>query len=222
MKLSMLASLLLASTVAATAAQAVTFTTALGAPDPGPGYNESIIVDFEAPVAGVAYSGSYTIGTGLVPGFRAPPAGNTTNYFAVPGVNGDAPNLALIDFTNYIAANRAFRTLSFYWGSVDSYNTLEVIGKNNTILRSIVGNEINNPANGNQTDPFSNQRVFLRFADGEEFTGLRIRSGQRAFELDDIAGSAVPEPGTWIMLLAGFAMVGHAVRSRRRLASVSA
>lgn len=222
MKIATLASLLLASTLASTAAQAVTFTTALGSPDPGPAYNESIIVDFEAPVAGVAYSGSYTIGTGLVPGFRAPPAGDGTNYFAVPGVGGDSPNQALIDFTDYIAANRAFRTLSFYWGSVDDYNTLEVIGKNNTILRSIVGNEVNNPANGNQSDPFSNERIFLRFADGEEVTGLRIRSGSRAFELDDIAGSAVPEPSTWLMLLAGFTMVGHAVRRRRQLTNVSA
>lgn len=218
MKLAILASLLLAST----AAQAVTYTSSQGAPDPGPAANESIIVDFEGAVPGVSYSGSYSIGTGLLPGLRAPPAGDTTNYFAVPGVDSETPNSARIDFTNYIAANRAFRTLSFYWGSIDSYNTLDILDKNNNILRTLVGNDINNPANGNQSDPFSNQRVFLRFADGEDFAALRFTSGARAFEIDDIAASAVPEPQTWALLVAGFTMVGFAVRRRRAIASVTA
>ena len=219
MKSILLAALLLS---ASTAAHAVIVTSALGAPDPGPAANQTLIVDFEGPAPGVVLSGSYTIATGLLPGLRAPPAGDTSNYFAVPGVNSEVPNRARIDFTNYIATNRAIRSLSFYWGSIDSYNTLEVLGRSNRVLRTITGNDINNPANGNQSDPFSNQRVFLKFLPTEQFRALRITSTGRAFELDDIAVSTVPEPQSWALLLAGFGMVGYAVRRRRHLASVAA
>lgn len=218
MKLTLLAATML---LGATAAQAATFYTVPGAPDPGPAAGESILVDFEGMAPGVALTGSYSILPGSVGG-AAQPAGNGDNFFAVPDVNLPTPGVATIDFSGYLSTNRDFRSLSFYWGSVDQYNTLEVLRADESVLFTLVGNQISDPANGNQSISETNQRVFLRFADGEVATKLRFTSTERAFEIDDIAGSAVPEPQTWALLLAGFGMVGHAVRRRRQLASVAA
>lgn len=217
MKIALLAATML---LGATAAQAVTFYTVPGAPDPGAAAGESVLVDFEG-TDPATFSGSYTILTGNVGGAAAP-AGDATNYFAVPDVNLPTPGVATIDFSGYLSSNRDFRSLSFYWGSVDQYNTLEVLRGDGSVLFTLVGNQISNPANGNQSIAETNQRVFLRFANGEDASALRFTSTERAFEIDDIAGSAVPEPQTWALLLAGFGMVGHAVRRRRQLASVAA
>lgn len=211
MKTALLAGLLLVSS----AAQAVTYYSLPGAPDQGPAPRETIIEDFEGtPV--VSFFGSYSIQSGNFPGLAAPPAGVVNNYLSVPDAQGgSSSDTATIYFTDYLLANRPFRSLSFYWGSIDSYNKLEVLDVDGNVLQTLFGNDINNPADGNQTAPFSNQRVFLRFADGELASKLRLTSTGRAFEIDDIAGSAVPEPATWAMLLAGFGLVGFAARRRR-------
>lgn len=217
MKKLFLAGLLLVSS----AAQAVTYYSVPGAPDPGPANNESVIEDFEG-MGAATFFGSYSIQTGNLPGLAAAPAGVTNNYFSVPDAGGASSNgTATIYFTDYLLANRPFRSLSFYWGSVDDYNKLEVLDAEGNVLRTLFGNDINNPADGNQTEPFSNQRVYLRFANDEFASKLRLTSAGRAFEIDDIAGSAVPEPATWAMLLAGFGLVGFAARRRRVVSTVT-
>ena len=58
--------------------------------------------------------------------------------------------------------------------------------------------------------PLADLKVLARF------TGLNGATGQQAmaqFNADGVA--AVPEPATWAMLIAGFAMTGAALRSRR-------
>lgn len=217
--------LLLAATALPLSAQTTwTSTSATATGDPGVGPGETIVVDFEAPVAGVAYSGSFTIGSGLVSGRRAPPFGVTNNYFATPNVDGSSSGTATIDFSSYIASrgSGAPLTVSFYWGSIDRYNTLEVLGSGGTLL-SLTGTQVNDPANGNQFAAATNQRVFLSFAGPDEFTGLRLTSNGRAFEIDDIAmsfagGSTVPEPSTWALLMLAGGMLGRAALRRRRIA----
>lgn len=215
MKILMLAA---AALLASTAAGAVTFTTATGAPDPGAAPGETIINDFESGMtgpAGIVYGGSYTVDSIDVSGVRAAPAGASGNYFATPGSAQPLPGVATIDFADYIDANRAFRSLSFYWGSVDSYNTLDVLDRAGNVIQTIVGNQVNNPADGNQTSAAANRRLFLRFSNTDDFASLRLTSTQRAFEIDDIAVSAVPETSTWVMLITGLGLVGFASRRRR-------
>lgn len=207
------------------AANAVTFTTAPGAPDPGAAAAETLVDSFETGMtgpAGIVYGGSYTVDNLTIGGIRAAPAGDTTAYFATPGSDQQLPGVATIDFNGYITANRGLRSLSFYWGSVDVYNTLEVLDRNGVVIQTIVGNQINNPANGNQTDAVSNRRLYLRFSDTDNFGSLRLTSTQRAFEIDDVAVSAVPEPATWLMLVTGMGLVGFTARRRRDVKTVSA
>lgn len=222
MKLALFASVLLATT---TAAHAVTFISAHGAPDPGAAPNETVIDAFETGnmgPAGIVYGGSYTVDNLTTGGIRAAPAGNATNYFATPGSDDALPGVATIDFSGYIDANRAFRSLSFYWGSIDTYNRLDVLNRDGTIIATVFGDDVNNPADGNQTDPAANRRLFLRFSNTDNFGSLRLTSTQRAFEIDDIAVSAVPEPATWAMLVFGFSLVGLSARARKRAARVAA
>lgn len=209
-----------AAALTAGTASAVTMQSYTGAPDPGPLAGQSVLVDFSGPVAGVAYSGSYTIDATNISGQRAAPAGDASAYFGVPGTGDTSGNSATIDFTGYLASHAAFRTLSLYWGSIDGYNTLELLGSGLTGTTVFAGNDVFNPANGDQTSAATNRRVNFILGDGEALTGLKLTSTGRAFEIDDIATSAglevgdVPEPATWAMMIVGFGLVGASLRQR--------
>ena len=201
-----------AAVLVARSAQAVTYTSKPKTPIT----SAHLIDGFEAPVAGIVLGGSYTIDALSIPGVRAAPFLDTTNYFATPATGSTVlPGAATIDLSGYVATHGAFRTLSFYWGSIDAYNGLTLGGTGLTGKTVFSGNDINNPANGDQTAPATNRRVTFTFAPGEKLTGLSLTSGSRAFEIDNIAGN-VPEPATWAMLLAGFGLVGGAMRVRSR------
>jgi len=226
MRLFLAGALLIATTATGASAQ-VTFSSSPANAGGDPGHpGELLVVDFEGPAAGVTLSASYTIGTGLVPGFRAPPFGVMNNYFAVPNVDGPSNGMAVINFTGYLAS-RTVNSLSFYWGSIDTYNTLEVLGMGGSVLKTITGSQVINPADGNQFGASTNRRLFLNF-DGNaalDFRALRLTSNGRAFEIDNIAGSfaqgatVVPEPSTWATLAFGLVVLGAAAARRNSLSS---
>lgn len=151
------------------------------------------------------------VATGTVTDVRAQPYGSTGNYYAAGPTVGQP---GVIDLTGWGDVN----SLSFLWGSVDSFNTLEFLASDlTTVLATFTGNQIFDPANGSQTDPNLNP-VVLFLLDGTDVTnfgGLRLTSGQNAFELDNLAINPVPEPGTWAMMLLGFGAAGYAMRRRR-------
>ena len=216
--------------LSASAAGAVSYSSSPGAPDPGAALGESIIDSFSTGMvgpAGIVYSGSYSVDALAIGGIRAPPAGDTTAYFATPGSTQPTPGVAKIDFSGYIGAHNPFNSLSFYWGSIDSYNTLEVLDNVGNVIKTLVGNDIS-PANGDQSLPATNRRLFLTFAPTDNFAALRFTSTSRAFEIDDIAasygsgtGNTVPEPASWAMLITGFALVGFASRRKRYITTVA-
>ena len=83
------------------------------------------------------------------------------------------------------------------------------------VLATIVGTQIFDPANGNQTDPNTNPVVLLTFGDDiyGQVTGLRFNATDDAFEFDNLA-VAVPEPTTWAMMIGGFGLLGAAEVAR--------
>lgn len=200
-----------AACIAAPAA-AVSFTSAPGAPDPGIPAGHTLVVSFDAPEA-AGYSWSAGISTAIgSSSAAAAPAGDTTIYGYVSSASN--PNSATLSTPN-------LRSISFYWGSIDKYNQVEVLGANGVVLDSFNGGDFM-PANGNQFISDTNRRVTFGWDGSNAITGLRFTSTGVAFEFDDISALAVPEPATWAMLIAGFGMVGYAVRRRQGARIVSA
>lgn len=194
----------------ASAAHAVTFTSVAG--NPGPLATEKAVVTFDAPNAPGFQWTSGVFGTAVGSSNRAAtPAGDTSRYGYV--TSAMASNFATL-------TTPALKSISLYWGSIDTYNHLDVLGLGKSILMTIDGNMLP-PANGDQGSSITNRRVFITAGPGESIMGLRFRSPGVAYEFDSIAAAAVPEPQTWVMLVAGFGLVGFAVR-RLQIATVAA
>lgn len=204
-------SLLAAVAAAAMAlpAGAVTYTSVNGAPDPGsPG--ETLLLNFEgAPPAGYTITGDFNYATGYAPGVAAAPAGDATRFLYVsPALAGTSATITTPDLTS----------VSFYWGSIDTYNSVDVLLSGGSVF-SLSGSAFP-PANGGLNNGLSNRRVFFTADPGETITGITFRSTGVAFEIDDVygtlgAGSTIPEPQSWALLIAGFGLIGAAARRRR-------
>jgi hypothetical protein len=200
-------------------ALAVTVTTATSGTTPAadPGYgSQTLLYDFDSltPTAGNLF-GNYTIYTAPGDSNSAAPSGTVagTHFLSVPNPASNGTATILLGGT--------YKEASFYWGSIDDYNTVEVLGVGGAVLATYTGSQLPSPvsANGNQTGPISNMRV--NFADNAGITGFRLTSTQFAFETDTYAvGAAVPEPATWAMLIAGFGLVGAASRRSRKSTTV--
>jgi hypothetical protein len=141
----------------------------------------------------------------------AQPVGSTGNYYTV-GPSTNSPGT--VDISSFLAP---IGSLSLIWGSVDTYNTLQFIGATNNVLATFTGTQIINSNFGNQVLPGSNPFVTFNVTGADQFLirGLRLTSTQEAFEIDNITIGAVPEPGTWALMLLGFGFVGASLRSRK-------
>lgn len=199
-----------AATLLALPAAAVSFTSTPGAPDPGMPAGHTMVVTFDAPEAvGYSWADGLSTATGTSPGVYAAPAGNATVFGYVS--SAITPNNATL-------STPKLKEISFYWGSIDTYNMVEVLGSSG-VLFTVMGGDFS-AADGNQLVPGTNRRVTFAWDGANAITGLRMTSTGVAFEFDDFSAIAVPEPATWAMLIAGFGMVGWASR-RRRAADVA-
>lgn len=187
---------------------AVTLTSTAGnAVYQGPGFTPDVTFDFNS--ATPRWSG--TIFNDSVANRRARPLGSTGGYISSGPLDGSP---GVFDLTGL----GPIGVLSFIWGSIDEYNTLEVLGQNGAVLATFTGGSVWNPANGDQSSTATNRIVRLSF-DGPtqtQVTGLRFNSTNNAFEVDNIALAAVPEPTTWAMMIGGLGLVGFASRRRDR------
>lgn len=192
--------------IAGTASASITLGSVTPGTDPYSGPTPTY--DFDPAGTALVSGGAVTTGTTAV---GAQPYGSTGNYFTTGPAVGTPGTLDLSSFGDIYS-------LSFIWGSVDTYNTLEFLDSLDNVLATFVGNDIFNPANGNQSDPNTNPVVLFNLtgSDISAFTTLRFSSSQNAFEVDNFAINPVPEPGTWAMMLLGFGFIGAAMRSRRR------
>lgn len=213
----MLLPLVIAAALIAAPAAAVVMTSSPGAPDPGLAKGEVLLVSFDAPnTAGIVETniGNVVTGPGSN-GQRAAPAGTGGAAYRSIGTGGRST----FDFSGF-TQGAPLRKLSFYWGSIDTYNYVDFFNPQGTLVGAFGGGDL--PlADGNQTLAATNRRVFFDFLPAENVTAVRFRSSGTAFELDSIGAmtGAVPEPATWAMLILGFAAVGIGLRQRRPVAA---
>ncbi|RYF06470.1 MAG: PEP-CTERM sorting domain-containing protein [Oxalobacteraceae bacterium] len=104
--------------------------------------------------------------------------------------------------------------LSFLWGSPDTYNIVTLVSsaQTYTFTAQSLGFAV---TNGNQA--ISTYAQFVASA-GETIKSVSFSNSpaRDAFEVANFTVTAVPEPGTWGMMLVGFGMVAGASRYRRR------
>ncbi|WP_375397123.1 PEPxxWA-CTERM sorting domain-containing protein [uncultured Sphingomonas sp.] len=164
-----------------------------------PGYT---LIDFNNGTSPFVGGG---VKSGTVTDQYVAPAGDTTPYFSVGPSTTISATLAL----------SGINQLSFYWGSLDTYNVITFEGLGRSFSGSVFG--------GTDSTVYRPSReVTFYFSPSESaaLTGITLTSRTNAFELDNlIFGSAAPEPGTWAMMIAGFSMVGFALRRRQKVAA---
>jgi len=178
----------------------------------GPAAGETLLADFNNSANdGLVQGSGFTFLTGNSNQGALPGAGDGSRYLSVlSGGN------ATIDFGVLTSG------FSMDIGSVDDFNFLTLVFDDGT-SETFDGFDLVAVPDGNQQSGTTNGRFTFSVDDGRKITGIQLASNGYSFEVDNIAISAVPEPATWAMMIAGFAMVGFGLRGRRRgVATVTA
>ena len=171
-------------------------------------YSGMLVETFDSPMpAGWARTGGAIV-SGSVSGEYAAPynsgvmtAPDATNYLTVPvspAPSGSA-SFTFGDTHDY---------LGLFWGSMDSYNTIDFLN-NNFLVASYTGDDLTNPADGNQSAPSTN--VYVNFLNMPVFDEVVFSSSQYAFEIDNVAvgttPATVPAPGALVLAGLGTGLV---------------
>jgi len=137
-------------------------------------------------------------------GLYAEPYGDTTNYMAVLG--GQSETIA------YSGLKDSF---GLYWGSVDTYNSLEFYD-GATLEATVTGSQVTPylSADGGQTSYASNGYVLITGL--PSFDSVVVKSSANSFEFDNVAARGVPEPSTWTMFGVGFVSLASVAFRRRQ------
>ncbi|KAB8042082.1 Npun_F0296 family exosortase-dependent surface protein [Janthinobacterium aquaticum] len=200
----------LALAAAAGAASAVPTFTSGGTALAGEGLVTSVAgattIDFNDNIIPANYSGA-TIFSGTTGNHAALP--NDTSPYMSAGISSNQSSPVIATFTGGLSY------FGFYMGSPDKYNSVQYnfsdqssITMTGTQLAALAGN----PANGDRSlgmyiNAFASQ--------GQNITSVKFISTGNAFETDNHALiSAVPEPGTYAMLLVGLGLMGFMLRRK--------
>jgi hypothetical protein len=140
--------------------------------------------------------------SGTSSGNYADPAGYAGNYMAILG--GQSETLKF---------SHSMDIFGLYWGSIDTYNSVEFLLNGAQVGAVIKGSDLKSPieASGNQLGPESN--AYVTFSN-LLFDEVILSSSGNSFEFSNVAAAA-PEPATWAMMILGFMGVGFMAYRRK-------
>ncbi len=182
------------------------------------GAGQIMVQDFDAALASGYDFGAtdpFFIGTGSSDGLYAAPPGTPGKYIAVQSADTDGS-------ATLTSLGGGFKDFSLFMGSPDTYNSITFTFFNAPSV-TLNGTQISNggtlfSTTGDQSLAY---RVNFNFG-GAIAKSVTLQSiGQNAYESDGWAVSAVPEPATWAMMIAGFGLAGAAIRRRRNILAVA-
>lgn len=124
-------------------------------------------------------------------GNGAQPFGTTGNYLSVLGGG-------TIDIS--FAAPKT--TISFFWGSVDTFNSIKFFNDAGDVL---TGSHVA-PLLPTGCQDSAQCNGYVTFTSDTAFSKIQLSSSSNSFEITHI--SAVPEPATWAMMILGFLGLG--------------
>jgi hypothetical protein len=156
---------------------------------------------------------------------NAQPLNDPTKYVAV--INVGAATLGLD------VAGSTFNSVSVYIGSLDTYNSMTFHFADNT-TQTLTGSQLAllGPAVANGSHTLAAANEVFNFTFGSGVTAIDFNTTSNSFEFDNVSytanttttggGGGIPEPSVWIMMIAGFGLLGMALRSRdlAKMASV--
>lgn len=186
-----------------------TFSAGINSPrQPG----QALVCDFDTTCLD-KLTGNYGIVQGTTAAWAAPQLLNTSNFLVVPGTG--ARGVAQLD----LAWLGPLKSISFEWGSVDLYNSLQIALASGPVF-TLSGSNVVTANYGSQTNPTANGVFDLVFDEIETVLWFRLISTDIAFEFDNVyaetvSTGAVPEPASWAMMIVGFGIVGLARRRQR-------
>lgn len=158
------------------------------------------------------FSGPNQVVNGSVSNQYAAPYNDSGNYLAVETTGSETISFA--DPISYFG---------FYWGSVDSYNSVAVYN-GSQLLATFTGADVPGAtADGTQSGDANNVYVNLlaNLGTGETFTSIVLSSTQPAFEVGNFSYKVanVPEPTATLGLLAfGVVSAGSLMKRKSKLA----
>lgn len=141
------------------------------------------------------------------------PLGGTGSFYSVSPNDGPG--------TLSLAGFGAISSLSFIWGSVDTFNVLSFLDRAGNAIYTITGTQLlGSAATGAQDASNTNPVVSFNFTGADTaVAALRLgstgSSSDYSFEIDNLAISSVPEPATWGMMMLGLGIAGASLRRRR-------
>jgi PEP-CTERM motif len=128
-----------------------------------------------------------------------------------------------VDASLTLSTQEAMSAISVSVGTIDSFNTIQIIGADLSILGTYTGNDLDGGLAAVGTyGPEGDRRITFTGLGGTALYGIKFYNigNHVAFEVDNVtfmtAASAVPEPATWATMLLGLGMLGLARRRTAR------
>lgn len=170
---------------------------------------QTLFADFDSPATSPVPTGSNFLivdPSAIVPGTAAPIGGDNSFFLSV--LDGGTAGFTFGSATS---------VFSLDVGSLDPYNSITLNFSDGT-SQTFQGSDLFTVAGVSpDTLPRSDERFVFTADAGQSIAGVTLASAGNSLEVDNLtvaADSAVPEPSSWAMLIAGFSLTGIAFRRR--------